>query len=251
MTLYGVDLVVILASFGAVTVGALVKGVTGVGLPMVAVPLMVQVLPVPTVIALLSVPIVSSNIFQLNDRREIVQALKRFWSLLLVMALAVVIGAWLLVTADPKLIGALVGAIVIAFASFSMAKPEIRIPPRLEPMASPLIGLIGGLLGGISGLYAPPLVLYLVNLKLPKDCFVVTISLFYLVGQAPLYVMLADNSLFGWKEFLASAALAVPAYVGVNLGQRVRDRIDALLFTRLVLAVQIVSGALLVWKGLA
>jgi hypothetical protein len=251
VTLYGVDLVVILASFGAVTAGALVKGVTGVGLPMVAIPLMVQVLPVPTVISLLSVPILSSNIFQLNDRREMAHAVTRFWSLLLVMVAAVVIGAWLLVTADPKLVGALVGIIVIAFALFSIAKPEIRIPPRLEPVASPLTGLVAGVLGGISGLYAPPLVLYLVNLKLPKDSFVVTISLFYLVGQTPLYVILANSSLFGWREFVASAALAIPAYVGVWLGQRVRGRIDQLLFTRLVLAVQIVSGALLVWKVLA
>jgi hypothetical protein len=251
MTLFGVDLFVALASFGAVLVGAVVKGVTGVGLPMMAVPLMVQVLPVPTVISLLSVPILSSNIFQLNDRAEIVGAARRFWSLLLVMAIAVVAGAYLLVTVDPKLVGAAVGAIVIAFALFSMAKPEIGIKPRQEPVVSPLIGLVAGILGGISGLYAPPLVLYLVNLKLPKDRFVVTISLFYLVGQMPLYVMLVNKGLFGWREFLASAVLAVPAYLGVLLGQRVRDRIDTKLFTRLVLAIQIVSGALLVWKVLA
>jgi len=42
-------------SLGAVLAGALVKGVTGIGLPMVAVPLMVQVMPVPTAISLLAV----------------------------------------------------------------------------------------------------------------------------------------------------------------------------------------------------
>jgi uncharacterized membrane protein YfcA len=244
------DPLVILASLGAVLAGALVKGVTGIGLPMVAVPLMVQVMPVPTAISLLAVPVLSSNLFQLNDRAEVLHACRRFWALLLVMVVAVVAGALLLISLDPHLLEILMGALVIGLALFYMAKPEIGIAPAQERIASPLVGLAGGLLGGLSSFYGPPLVLYLIALKLPKDRFVLTISLFYFIGQIPLYVMLGVGHLFGWSEFLASLALSVPAYFGVQLGQTLRDRLDPLLFTRIVLAIQLVSGASLVWKGL-
>jgi len=244
------DPLVILVSIGAVLAGALVKGVTGIGLPMVAVPLMVQVMPVPTAIALLAVPVLSSNLFQLNDRAEVLHAGRRFWSLLLVMVVAVVIGALLLISLDPRLLEILMGALVIALALFYMAKPEIDIPAGHERIASPLVGLAGGLLGGLSSFYGPPLVLYLIALKLPKDRFVLTISLFYFIGQIPLYVMLGASNLLGWREFLASLALSVVAYFGVQLGQKVRNRLDPLLFTRIVLAIQLVSGASLIWKGL-
>jgi uncharacterized membrane protein YfcA len=246
----GWDPLVVLASLAAVMAGALVKGVTGIGLPMVAVPLMVQVMPVPMAIALLSVPVLSSNLFQLNDRREVAQAVRRFWALLLVMVVAVVAGALVLIWSEPHLLEILMGVLVLALAIFSIAKPEIGISPEKEAIASPLVGLLGGLLGGISSFYGPPLVLYLIALKLPKDRFVLTISLFYLIGQIPLYVMLAGSDLFGGPEFLASLFLSVPAYFGVKLGQRVRDRIDPLLFTRIVLLIQIGSGASLLWKGL-
>jgi uncharacterized protein len=244
------DPLVILASLGAVLAGALVKGVTGIGLPMVAVPLMVQVMPVPTAISLLSVPVLSSNLFQLNDRAEVVHAARRFWALLLVMILGVVAGALLLISLDPHLLEILMGALVIALALFYMAKPEVEISPAHERVASPLVGLAGGLLGGLSSFYGPPLVLYLIALKLPKDRFVLTISLFYFIGQIPLYLMLGASHLFGWSEFLASLALAVPAYFGVQLGQKLRHRLDPALFTRIVLAIQLVSGTSLIWKGL-
>ena len=245
------DPLVILASIGAVLAGALVKGITGIGLPMVAVPLMVQVMPVPVAIGLLSVPVLSSNLFQLNDRAELVHATKRFWSLLLVMVVGVVIGAALLISLDPHLLEILMGGLVIALALFYMAKPAIEIAPRQERVASPLVGLAGGLLGGLSSFFGPPLVLYLIALKLPKDRFVLTISLFYFIGQIPLYVMLGASNLLGWSQFVASCALSVVAYFGVQLGQKVRDRMDPVLFMRIVLGMQLISGASLVWKGLS
>ena len=244
------DPLVILVALGAVLAGALVKGVTGIGLPMVAIPLMVQVMPVPTAIALLAVPVLSSNLFQLNDRAEVVQASRRFWSLMLVMVAGVVLGALLLISLDPHLLEVLMGSLVIALALFYMVKPEVGIAPNHELVASPLVGLAGGLLGGLSSFYGPPLVLYLIALKLPKDRFVLTISLFYFVGQIPLYAMLGVSHLFGWSEFLASLALSVPAYFGVQLGQKLRDRLDPLVFTRIVLAIQLISGSSLIWKGL-
>jgi len=179
-----------------------------------------------------------------------VHAARRFWALLLVMILGVVAGALLLISLDPHLLEILMGALVIALALFYMAKPEVEISPAHERVASPLVGLAGGLLGGLSSFYGPPLVLYLIALKLPKDRFVLTISLFYFIGQIPLYLMLGASHLFGWSEFLASLALAVPAYFGVQLGQKLRHRLDPALFTRIVLAIQLVSGTSLIWKGL-
>src|SRR5258708_5305228 len=131
---------------------------------MVAVPLMVQVMPVPLAISLLSVPVLSSNLFQLNDRAEVLHAVRRFWALLLVMVLAVVAGALLLISLDPRLLEMLMGGLVIALALFYMAKPEIDIAPAHERIASPLVGLAGGLLGGLSSFSRPPLVLYLIAL---------------------------------------------------------------------------------------
>lgn len=48
-----------------------------------------------------------------------------------------------------------------------------------------------------------------------------------------------------------SALMILPALFGMWLGMRLQDRLDARVFTRAVLAVLIVSGANLVWKGLS
>lgn len=241
--------ILVVVCTAAVLSGGIVKGITGVGLPTVAIPLMVLVLPAPMAIALMSVPVLVSNLLQVNDRRLALEAVARFWPLILLLVIGTVAGAQVLIGADPHTMQIGLGVVVLGLVAFQELHNRTPRPLAGERLWSPLVGLVAGLLGGLSSFSGPPLVAYLLRLRLPSRTFVVTISLFYLCTALPLYISLYGSSNLGSREFVASVALSAPAYGGLMLGQRLRGRLDEHQFRRAITVVLLLSGFSLLGKA--
>jgi len=67
----------------AILGGGLIKGTLGVGLPLFAVPVMSLFISSTQAIALVSVPVLVSNIWQVWQEGSLKTSLKRFWPLML------------------------------------------------------------------------------------------------------------------------------------------------------------------------
>lgn len=122
-------------------------------------------------------------------------------------------------------------------------RPSFAISEGQRRWADPLAGLIAGLLGGISAYYGPPLMLYVLGLRLPKEEFVSGISLLYWTAALAILIGIyaggaADLSLLGW-----SVAMLAPAWAGMWLGQRVQLRLTEASFARVLNAVYLATGA--------
>jgi len=61
---------------------------------------------------------------------------------------------------------------VTAYAVMSLWRLRLVIPPAHERWAGAMAGLCAGVIGGATSMFAPPLVIYLVALRLPKETFV-------------------------------------------------------------------------------
>lgn len=244
----GLDALALAAAF--LFLGGLIKGILGIGLPLVSVPLLSYLLPVPTAIAVLCLPILTSNSYQVRQGDRFLPAFRRFWPLLASLAVGVTLGAQLLVSLDAKRLSLTLGVMVIVFAVLNLLSPRLVVPARLESRTGPLVGLGAGLLGGVSGFFGPPVIMYLVALKLPKDAFVSTVAMAFLSGSLPLYAVLLYHGVLGAAELRLSAAALLPVMAGVLLGQRLRRRVPAHLFSLLVLIALSLIGASLVRRGL-
>ena len=235
---------------GVMLVAGGVKGVLGIGLPLVAVPLLSQVMPVPTAIAVMTLPILVSNLYQGLDRRLVAPTLRRFWPMILVAMVTCLASAQLLVALDAATTYLTLGLIVMAFALFSLVSDRVTVPPHLERPLGPLVGLMAGALGGLSNFFGPPIIVYLVSLKLTKDAFVCAVGLAFVAAGLPLWATLAARGVLGWPELLASAVFVAPVMLGVLAGQRLRRVVPQALFRRVLLAVLLLMGASLVRRGL-
>ena len=58
---------------------------------------------------------------------------------------------------------------VTAYAVMSLWRLRLVIPPAHERWAGAMTGLCAGVIGGATSMFAPPLVIYLVALRLPKE----------------------------------------------------------------------------------
>jgi len=173
-----------------------------------------------------------------------------FWLIAVTMAVGIWSGAWALTVVDVRILYALAGVAVLLSVLNAWFRPEVVISPRLERWLGPLVGLLAGVLGGASSLFGPPLIIFLVGLKLGKDDFVSAVGFLYLCGGFPLVASLLMHGIMGREELLFSAAAVLPVGIGILIGQRLRERLGGPLFARLILGFMLLLAASLIVKAI-
>ena len=226
----------------AFTAAGLCKGILGIGIPLLAVPLLTGVMQPATTISVLALPIVVANTWQGFEGGQAPWVMRRFWTVAATLIVGSTLGAQFLTEINPITAQLIIGIIVIVFSLSQFRTVVIPPPGKNEGWMSPIIGFIAGLLGGIATFFGPILIMYLVALKLPKDKFVPTIALLYLIGTVPLFVVLIWKGVLGEKEFILSLGGAVLLMGGVVIERRLRNVISQDTFRRGLLIVLVVMG---------
>ncbi len=137
-----------------------VKGVVGLGLPTVSVGLLGLAMPPMQAAALLIVPSMVTNLWQLACGPRFLGLMKRLAGLLLgVIVGTLLVGAWLGGDAPRQATGVL-GLALAAYALLGLAAIPLHLPARHEPWAGPLVGLTTGALTAVTGVFVIPAVPY-------------------------------------------------------------------------------------------
>ncbi|HEX6979796.1 MAG TPA: sulfite exporter TauE/SafE family protein [Alphaproteobacteria bacterium] len=231
--------------------GGLLKGVVGLGLPLVALPLLALKLPLAACVTTLIIPIFATNLTQTFQRGLFAATVRRFWPTLLVLIVCIIVSTNGLVLIREDVLYAIIGASLLTLTAATRLQPKLHVPPAQERWVGPVAGAVSGVLGGISSVYGPPLMLFLAALRLPKHEFVATISLFFLAGHLALSVGVASFGIASFGDFMLSAAAVIPTLAGLWLGQRVQVRLDERRFRLTLDAVYVATGASFLLRALA
>ncbi len=230
--------------------GGMVKGVIGMGMPLVVVPSIASFIDPLTGIVMVSVSVITANIWQIRQGGHFAATVRRFWTLIIVMMPVIAGASFILVRLDETIAATTMGVIVILF-TLSRAFPITRVAgPEAERWLSPAVGAITGLITGMTGLISPPLTMYLVALRLPKDEFITAIALMLLCGASPLYANLAFHGVMTTEVMIAATLAIVPAWAGVALGGQLRQRISQRTFQTILLTALFLIGLNLLRRGL-
>ena len=230
--------------------GGLLKGISGSGLPAVVVPIIALQSDVPTAVAIAQFPSVFINIAQARPRNQPASAVLVHWPIAATLFVAAVIGVSLLRVTPPAALLLIVAGLTLAAALFLFLVPTFSLPSHLRLRVGIPVSLAAGISAGMSSLAGPILVPYLLSLRLPKDLYVPVVSSCYLATIVPtvgafLYWNVVDPRLFA-----LSGLAVIPALAGMKLGNRLRDKIDEMLFSYVVLAVLAGSAIMLIGKAL-
>jgi uncharacterized membrane protein YfcA len=234
----------------ALFAGGAVKGIVGLGLPIVGVPLLTISLDLKSAVALLVMPLITSNFAQSFEGGLFRFGLKRFWPLLVPLFFSAVLSCRLLVGVPERVLFTIAGIAVIVFPLVAHFRPGLRLSPRQERWLAPLVGAAAGFLGGVSAFYGPPLMLFLLALRLSKTEFVAVISLMFLTASLGLAAGLFGFGATGMRDLGLSLIATVPVFAGMGLGQRIRIAVSEHHFKLLLLAVYVTIGAVYLVKGL-
>jgi uncharacterized membrane protein YfcA len=249
LTHYGIGILAICAV--ALFAGGTVKGTIGVGMPLVAVPIIASVLDPKIAISLMVVPVTTTNVWLVYKSGTLGDVLRRFWTLIVMLLVFTWIGAQLLAGIDAGTVSLLLGIVVILFCVTQVLPVKATVPPRAERWLNPGVGTVSGLMGGISNFFGPPLIIYLTALRLPKDVFVPTIAVFFLVSSLPFYGSLVYHDILTWQVAVGSAIAAVVATIGVSFGGILRKRVSQEMFEKILLIALVVIGINLIRRGIS
>jgi uncharacterized membrane protein YfcA len=232
----------------------LVKGVTGMGLPTVAVALLTLRMSPLEAAALLIVPSSVTNVWQLAVGPALYPLWRRFRPLLagicIGTAIAGVAGAWLsgdAVDGGPAmgslLASAVLGLALAGYGLLGLTGWRMRVAVRHQRWAGPLAGAATGAMSAVTGVFVMPVAPYLQALDLDRDDLVQAMGLAFTVSTLALAVTLACRGQWQASAAGSSFLALLPACGGMVLGQWLRGRMQAALFRRCFFVSLVALGA--------
>ena len=223
-----------------------VKGVIGLGLPTIAVGILGVVMAPAHAAALLVIPNIVTNIWQVVTGPGLKPILKRLWPMLLTICLGTWAGAGLLQQEKGGSATLWLGIALVLYALVGLKAAKLRVPAQWEAWLGPVIGFTTGIVTAATGVFVIPAVPYLQALGFDKDELVQALGVSFIVSTIALSFGLIGAGALDLKVAGASSLALLPALAGMWFGQAIRQRISAATFKLCFFAGLLALGGYLV-----
>lgn len=234
----GRDLVIIVL---AILAGAVVKSVSGMGLPVIAVPLITLVLPLEEAVVVTALPGLAVNgVIGWRERSHVDQTRD-----LPVLATTGVVGAafgtLLLVHLPEEPVLIALAVIVLCYVALALVRPTFRLAPVTATRWAPAVGLSAGVMQGATGISGPITGTWIHAYRLPRDAHVLAVTvLFFMAGIGQTVPLVASGAFDGlWVAALVGVPIALAM---IPFGARVRGRLSGRAFDLVVLGALMISA---------
>jgi hypothetical protein len=208
----------ILAPTLAILLGAYyIRGITGFGSGLIAVPLLALFLPLQTVVPLVLVLDFSASLVMSGHARAHVQW-NEIWPLLPASLLGIVLGVSLLITLPREPLLTALALFVMVFGIRYLL--NLHGEKTISRLWSIPAGLVGGFIGALFGTGGPPLVVYMAHRIREKSRLRATLSGLFLIDGSTRIVSFIIAGLLG-VQLLPLLLVSTPVMAaGLYLGSR-------------------------------
>ncbi|GAU81066.1 sulfite exporter TauE/SafE family protein [Bosea sp. BIWAKO-01] len=228
-----------------------VKGVIGLGLPTIAVGILGVVMAPAQAAALLVVPNIVTNSWQVATGPGLKAIMIRLWPMLAGICAGTWAGAGLLQQSKGGSATFWLGCALVLYALVGLKAAKLRVPSSAEGWLGPVIGITTGIATAATGVFVLPAVPYLQALGLDKDELVQALGVSFIISTLALSVGLIGAGALDVGVAQSSLLALLPALAGMSVGQAIRTRISAATFKLCFFAGLLLLGCYLVIRTLA
>lgn len=229
------DPIGILTIFFAMFLGGILKGVTGSGMPIIAVPVIAAFYDVRLAVIVLVIPNLLINTFQVYKFRshniEKKFTAKFAFSGLVGAALGTIMLSWLPI----EKLNILMALILLLYIGLRISKPSFHIPLSRAHKLVWYAGLGGGFLQGALGISAPIAVTFANAIKLNRPVHIFTISVFFSTMCLIQIPLLIAYGFMTWQIIIIGFIACIPIMLGLSVGDILGKRMNAIIFDRVTL----------------
>lgn len=221
----------------SIVLGGVLKGATGAGAPIFAIPALTIIYDVPTAVTVLVVPNLLSNLWQAWAYRRDLLSHGFVTAFALAGVAGVVAGSILLAWLPGGILSLAVAGSVLAYIALRLLRPGAWLPPALASRLVIPAGLLGGALQGATGLSAPASLSFLGAMRLERPQFIATISVFFFTMTAAQAVSLVALGMLDGPRLLAGAGALALLVAGMPLGARLGRQLSAAAFDKIIIGL--------------
>lgn len=238
-----------LAAFFVLLLAYFLRGITGFGSGLIAIPLLAHFLPLTFVVPMVLVlDLVASIVLSTHARLQV--RWDEIRSLLPTSVVGIVIGSFMLISLprEPLLMG--LGLFVIFFGLRYVFNVHSEKP--ISRWWAVPTGLSGGLIGALFGTGGPPFVVYLSHRLHDKTQLRGTLSGLFLLDGAFRFVTFLSLGLLIQTDMFSALLLGLPIMgIGLYLGNKVHLGITHRQQLAIIGGLLLLSGGSLLWKAWA
>jgi uncharacterized membrane protein YfcA len=233
----------------AVVVGSIVKAVTGMGLPLIAIPVAALFVDLDDAVVTIAFANVLANGVLATRERSSAAETRDLPALVISGILGAVLGGVAFVSLpDEPLIVVLIVAILVYVVMF-FVNPERVTSPATSRRWSPVVGSVAGAFQGAIGISGPIFGAWIHSYRLPRGAHILSVTmLFGVTGVTQFTVLVAAGELDG--RVVASLLACIPVLASIPVGTWLRGRVSARGFDLAIIAILLVSVAALAVRTL-
>ena len=223
-----------------------VKGLSGFGCGLIAIPLLAFIFPLTFIVPVLGLLSYSGTIMQSVQLRKQV-SWRDMLPLIPFSLLGIVIAVWLLVNVESNDLIMALGIFVLLYSVYSLLPLLVHTGGRQWAIVA---GFGGGMVGALFGTGGPFYVVYLKLRQLGKSQFRATIAMIFLFDGGARMTGYALNGLFTSQVLWLVLTLLPVLFAGMYVGHHLHFKINQQRFNQVISILLMVSGIMLIIKSL-
>lgn len=230
--------------------GGVIKGALGIGLPTYLIACLTFFYEPRVAVAMILFVIMATNVRQAMVGGSVWDIIWRHRYYCAFASVGIFIVATIGAKVPASHLQTLVGFAIVIFAVNGLFANIPILPEKYDTPAQIIAGIGSGILGGLTGIWGPPLAIYLMSIPLDRDKFIQTLGVMFSVQSIFLIIgFIVSGELTGRIAGIGVAVL-VPTFIGMYYGEKLRKHMDTEQFTRVFLIVFLVLGLNLIRRGI-
>jgi len=225
------------------------KGLSGMGLPLIATPIVAGLFGPRPAVVIMSIPIlVSNSLLLVTGWRGFPPILRDAGPMIATGVVGTIVGVQLLAYLDQRVFALIISGLVLLFLLRGDRLLGEDPNARRVRVAGPLIGLIGGLLQGSTSISSPLVGSYFHARRVSPADFVVVLAALFQINSMVQIATLSITGLYTETLFAFGLLSLVPSLLGLIAGIELRGRVSAATFRRIISVLLVLSIANLLWR---
>ena len=242
-----IDLSLLQITFAVVViiVAYTVKGLSGFGSGLIAIPLLAFLFPLKLIVPIFGLLSYTGTIYQSYRLRHEAQW-RDVLPLIPFSLLGIAVAVWLLVNVQAEVLTLALGLFVVLYAIYSLLPKQEQTGSRYWAIPA---GAFGGMVGALFSTGGPFYVVYLKLRQLAKGPFRATIATIFLIDGGARIAGYAMSGLYTTQVLTLVVILWPILFLGLWIGHHLHIKINQRQFNLGISTLLVISGGVLVYKS--
>ena len=237
MELGSISIWLLVVVLTAITLGSLIKGMTGLGLPLIAVPAIASFTSVEEAVVLMILPVFGSNLWLVGSHRRFAPLLAAHWPFMLAGFVGGILGTFLLVAIDDRWLKLILAVWLALYLLQLVLGDALGFFFRAKGAASALVGLAAGTIQGATGVSAPIVAPYFHGRQVDPTAYAFLIAAAFLTSGSAQLLAAFGKQLFDAERLTLGLLALIPTLIFTQIGMRCAGMISAAVFRKIILVL--------------